>query len=765
MKIGRVGPVQNQETTQARVNQLRPGIVPQLGRGEGLAALASGLDSVGNTVGGIIQKRAEEEEQSLRYNSMERYEAFQGERRRAFEELKEQLPPDGAGFPEIVDQQFLEAEQEFLESLPEHHREYYAPRLEGVRQQALTQATNYRQKAMRDYSIFSLDERLESAKLEVYSKPGSRENWIKTLKEFVSTAPGLTTLEKEKIFSKYSEELSTAAVTGAVRNNYSGKFLVPGDASKVMNALIQVESSGNPNAISPAGAVGLAQVMPPTGAEIAREIGDANFPHDGSDAEIRKYLSDPDVSVRYGTYYLNKMLSRYKGDLEVALIAYNGGPRRANNFLRAGRDYSVLPKETQEYPGKVFDQLGMSPRIDLYSPSLDLSLDDRVRLDNELDRAINQEKRLVEQEAAERRQAAEAERRSKLENLKQELAAGNLREEDIERAVEEGIITTDAELKAIRGVNTETRKAQREYQKAVDAFNSPGQSITTKQANMLAGPNLRSRLAQGDVEAIPELFMITRRVGKIPSETRDLLNGQLNSSDPARVSFAAQTLVALEEENVSFVSGFNQKQLVKARTYEHLRSAGFPADKLAEVMEVGNSSGGLAEVQKKKANSADYKKNYFVEVGDILDDFPVGFFGSTPEAPNLAAGNQLVNQYQALFDAFSLEGLEPSDAKKQSIEMLSKRWGVSSVGSSEKLMFLPPELAYRQVWEVANEAGDKAVVAELSGEDITSMMDQQIREEFQLKDGGAVRHRATPGYGKNFSQQQRRGVYCLPCGR
>ncbi|MFW6028087.1 MAG: transglycosylase SLT domain-containing protein, partial [bacterium] len=68
-----------------------------------------------------------------------------------------------------------------------------------------------------------------------------------------------------------------------------------------------------------------------------------------SDAEFKQHLLKPDVSLRYGRHYLDKMLRRYGGDVDAALVAYNGGPKRADRWIKSGRDDSVLPRETRKY--------------------------------------------------------------------------------------------------------------------------------------------------------------------------------------------------------------------------------------------------------------------------------------------------------------------------------------------------------------------------------------------------------------------------------
>jgi soluble lytic murein transglycosylase len=81
-------------------------------------------------------------------------------------------------------------------------------------------------------------------------------------------------------------------------------------------ALIHQESSFNPRAASRAGALGLMQVLPSVGSDIARAQGMATFD--------RVLLFQPDVNVRLGMAHLEAMLAQYPR-IEYALAAYNAG--------------------------------------------------------------------------------------------------------------------------------------------------------------------------------------------------------------------------------------------------------------------------------------------------------------------------------------------------------------------------------------------------------------------------------------------------------
>ena len=76
---------------------------------------------------------------------------------------------------------------------------------------------------------------------------------------------------------------------------------------------------------SRAGAIGLMQLMPTTGRDVAKEL---QLPYSGLDT-----LTDPDSNIRLGTTYLGQMAERYGGNQVLATAAYNAGPHRVDAWL------------------------------------------------------------------------------------------------------------------------------------------------------------------------------------------------------------------------------------------------------------------------------------------------------------------------------------------------------------------------------------------------------------------------------------------------
>jgi soluble lytic murein transglycosylase-like protein len=150
---------------------------------------------------------------------------------------------------------------------------------------------------------------------------------------------------------QWREALGVAAPEGAIElqqmeiarlkriHENSSRFGIPADLAeriediamaegiepRVAFGLVRAESEFNRRAVSPVGAVGLTQLMPSTARYFKRGLD-------------REALMDRDTNLRIGFRYLRTLIEKYNGNLEMALLAYNRGPDRVDELLRAGAD-------------------------------------------------------------------------------------------------------------------------------------------------------------------------------------------------------------------------------------------------------------------------------------------------------------------------------------------------------------------------------------------------------------------------------------------
>lgn len=158
-------------------------------------------------------------------------------------------------------------------------------------------------------------------------------------------------LSLEDIFNTYNSALSnTDSTNNYITSNienlnsdvrienaiqvYSDKYNVD---PNLVKSIIKVESDFDPSVVSSAGAKGLMQLMP----ENCEDLG----------------VSDPfniEQNIEGGVRHIKEYLDRYNGDVEMALMAYNGGPTRMmNRGVKSIDDIYKMPKETQNYVPKV----------------------------------------------------------------------------------------------------------------------------------------------------------------------------------------------------------------------------------------------------------------------------------------------------------------------------------------------------------------------------------------------------------------------------
>lgn len=123
------------------------------------------------------------------------------------------------------------------------------------------------------------------------------------------------------------------------------------DAALVAGVILS-ESNFKLQAQSHKGAMGLMQLMPDTANWIAEQIGDEQF--------ALTDLHDPEINIRFGTWYLASLNKEFHGNEVLLLAAYNAGRGNVKGWMKeyswdmSFTDIKQIPyKETREYVAKV----------------------------------------------------------------------------------------------------------------------------------------------------------------------------------------------------------------------------------------------------------------------------------------------------------------------------------------------------------------------------------------------------------------------------
>ncbi|MFA1283320.1 lytic transglycosylase domain-containing protein [Citrobacter telavivensis] len=124
---------------------------------------------------------------------------------------------------------------------------------------------------------------------------------------------------------------------------------IPGATETLLDAIRKIESSDGAKLYSHKGAVGEYQFMADTGREMGLRVDD----------QVDDRL-DPEKSRAAAQIYMSKLLKKYDGNLDNALMAYNWGMGNVDKWIANGSDPAKLPKETRDYTGKIRSAMGLS---------------------------------------------------------------------------------------------------------------------------------------------------------------------------------------------------------------------------------------------------------------------------------------------------------------------------------------------------------------------------------------------------------------------
>jgi hypothetical protein len=154
--------------------------------------------------------------------------------------------------------------------------------------------------------------------------------------------------EDKKPFMTWDDVKSFLGFGEAEQYGQSARMAgAPGGMDDLLHGIMMTESGGNPLAYNVSGATGAFQLMPGTARDLGLRV----------NSQFDDRL-DPSKSRAAASVYMRQLLKRYNGNVDNALRAYNWGMGNVDKWIANGSDISQLPKETREYTGKVYGNMG-----------------------------------------------------------------------------------------------------------------------------------------------------------------------------------------------------------------------------------------------------------------------------------------------------------------------------------------------------------------------------------------------------------------------
>lgn len=280
---------------------------------------------------------------------------------------------NGANLAKDFNEKFLLPKtQEFLSTLPDDLKDEYAKRVEVFSMQHLNGASNAEYKKGNEFSQTVVTRTGDMAKRGIAENPVRMKDFIDDFNASVDNQPNLTTAQREKFKADFAQAApvmmaealkvndpeTLVAMLGGKPKDEVIDYVMPSLTAGVYAA---ETSSGANNKTSKAGARGAMQVMLPTAREMAAKLGDNDFLK-APQSEQERLLETDYYSMRYGKAFLREQMTKYDGDIELALIAYNAGGKRVDEFIANGRKWDdklgAWANETGPYVSKVISSMG-----------------------------------------------------------------------------------------------------------------------------------------------------------------------------------------------------------------------------------------------------------------------------------------------------------------------------------------------------------------------------------------------------------------------
>ncbi len=153
--------------------------------------------------------------------------------------------------------------------------------------------------------IREIRQRFYPTRMAPQNVPREERGFADQLAEAVRDRPPVESVIADTPSSNRDGDILRRGAISDIVRNYATRNRIP---PALINAIIEVESSFNPRAVSPRGAMGLMQLMPDVAASLGVED-----------------PFEPEENIRGGVALLRRLLDKYEGDYTRALAAYNAG--------------------------------------------------------------------------------------------------------------------------------------------------------------------------------------------------------------------------------------------------------------------------------------------------------------------------------------------------------------------------------------------------------------------------------------------------------
>jgi soluble lytic murein transglycosylase len=156
------------------------------------------------------------------------------------------------------------------------------------------------------------------------------------------------TIEELTLPLEHANVIREEAADPDVAQTLAGDIELPPTDPALIAAVIY-EESRFADQTSSQGARGLMQITPDTADTIEKLSGGETF--------VYEDLADPELNIKYGTFYLRYLLEKYEGDEAAALAAYNAGEGNADRWGGAALETSDITfPETRSYVSDVLEK-------------------------------------------------------------------------------------------------------------------------------------------------------------------------------------------------------------------------------------------------------------------------------------------------------------------------------------------------------------------------------------------------------------------------